>query len=82
MADTELPSVATVNDEQAAALLECYGSVEGWKTAMIQHMLDDIKHKKQAEIQAAYSAAMADLNAQERAALADVETLLDNLVNP
>jgi hypothetical protein len=82
MADTVLPSVATVNEEQLAAMLDTYGDVAGWKQAMVRHILSDIRRKKTAEVQAQYQAALANLNAQEAAALAQIDALLDDLVNP
>jgi hypothetical protein len=82
MADTVLPSIATVNDAQLAAMLDTYGDVAGWKQAMIRHILNDIRRKKEADVQAQYAAAVADLNAQEAAALAQIDALLDDLVNP
>lgn len=82
MADTPLPSVATVNDAQLAAMLEVYGTPEGYKTAMIQHILNDIKLFKQGQIQMIYTQRLEELNTQEREAMAAVDEMLTNLVNP
>jgi hypothetical protein len=82
MADTVLPSIATVNDEQLAALLWCYTDVAGFKAAMVQHMINDIRSKRQAEIQVSYNTALTDLRNQEQAAMVELELMLANLVNP
>jgi hypothetical protein len=79
MADTPLPSVATVTPDQLAAMLEVYGTAEGYKAAMIKHILADIRQFKQRQIQAVYKQRLDELNAQEAAALASVEALLQNL---
>lgn len=79
MADTALPSVATVNPEQLAAILEVYGDTAGYRKAMRNHILNDIKQHKQAEVQTDYHAALQAAEAQESAAMAQVDALLASL---
>lgn len=82
MAMTPLPSVATVNDAQLAAMLEVYGDSAGYQARMIQHILEDIKQFKVEQIHMAYRAALDDLDAQENDALNAVDIMLNSLVNP
>jgi len=82
MADTALPSITTVNDAQLAAMMECYGSVPAWKQRMVQHIIQDIRRYKQAEIQVIYQERLAELDTQEQNAMAAVESMLANLVVP
>jgi hypothetical protein len=81
MADTPLPSIATVNAAQLATMLEVYGDVETWKQKMIQHIINDIKRHKQAEVQVIYQQRLQELNQQESDAMAAIDTQLANLVS-
>lgn len=82
MALTPLPSVATVNDVQLAKLLEVYGDTAGYQARMIKHMIEDIKRHEQAKVQVVYQQRLAELNAQEAQAEADIDIMLQNLSNP
>jgi len=79
MADTVLPSIATVNPAQLAAMLECYGSVPAWKQRMVQHIIADIRQFKQTEIQVIYQQRLDELNQLEADAMAAVEALIGGL---
>lgn len=80
MADTVLPSIATVNPAQLAELLHTYGNEAGFKAAMVRHMINDIRATRQAEVQEQYQNAVAALDAQEAAAMANIEDLLNSLI--
>ena len=81
MADTPLPSVATVNDAQLAAMLEVYGDAAGYQAAMIRHIIQDIRKFKQAEIQAQARAARDQIAQDEAEAMAAVEQLIGALTS-
>jgi hypothetical protein len=81
VAITQLPTIG-VNDAQLAALLEVFGSAQGYTDWLVQQLLHAVKQHKQQQIQVIYKQRLDDLNAQEAKAMADVDTMLANLVAP